>query len=124
MVMNKELCLQCRRLVSVNNQLVILYSVTMCFCLWPTVLAGFSVGDKRHRIIVNAILSQTSAVVTSFAAASLINSDNLFVVVSIRTFCLKTILYSSRKSFKLDQQEAVSPFQQSWASCCTQRELC
>ena len=99
---DRELRQRFHRLSSVNNQLVILCSVAMWYCFWPTVLAGFSSGDKRHRIIVNAVLSQTSAVVTSYAAASLRNPHNLFDVVSSADVYFFTTCDFSRKLCRLE----------------------
>ena len=70
-----------RLTTTAQHQLFVLISIILSFCLWPTVFAGTSSGEKKHRVIVNAVLSQSAAVVSSFAAASLLNPQNLFDVV-------------------------------------------
>lgn len=63
------------------THVILLCSSVMEYCMWPLVFSGSTTGGKQHRIILNTILSESAAVVTSYAAASLINPHNLYDVV-------------------------------------------
>lgn len=60
-------------------------SLTSCMLLiffWPNFISIDVTGDKKHRMIVNLYLSMISATVTSYIAASLVDSQNRFSIVS------------------------------------------
>lgn len=66
---------------NVLNQLVVLISTVMVVIFWPSFTSSLASGNKQHRIVVNSILATSSAVITSFAASTLVDSRDRFSVV-------------------------------------------
>ena len=69
---------------STNYFLCVLSSICS-FLFWPSFLSGSSLGDKKHRIVVNVLLSMMGATVAAFASTSLVDTDNKFSPVSLST---------------------------------------
>lgn len=68
---------------SLMNNLCLLISSILTFCLWPEFLAALTSGDKKHRVIINAYLAMSCAVVTGFMAGSFADPKNRFSVVCL-----------------------------------------
>lgn len=64
------------------SQLASLISCMLLLIFWPNFISIDVAGDKKHRMIVNLYLSMISATVTSYIAATLVDTQNRFSIVS------------------------------------------
>lgn len=69
---------------SPTHQMLSLLSTTFSVFLWPSLFASIFIGDKKHRVVINAFLSIMSSIVVSFASSSLIDGGNKLSVKHIQ----------------------------------------
>lgn len=72
-------------------QFFCIVSSVLSFVLWPSFLTGSSLGDKRHRIVLNVLLSMMGGIVSAFGVSSLSDDNNKFVAVSLYFVLLSPI---------------------------------
>jgi len=68
--------------MTTRDHLTYLGSSIISFLFWPSFLTGFSDGDKRHRIVLNVLLSMMGGMVAAFGVSSAIDVEDKFSTVS------------------------------------------
>nr|CAD7427515.1 unnamed protein product [Timema monikensis] len=70
---------------SYTSDIFAMIATIFLWLFWPSFNAGLSTGDDKHRAVINTYLSLASCCVMAFATSAVVNKDNKFDMLCIKT---------------------------------------